>query len=107
MTQQDCEAAINQILAEAGLRSHPFFAPPPGAGAPSPEAAWQIARAWGEITKAFMFTTIASLGVLAAEMDTAPAPAERQQLLTATTEYATSRARALDSLTAVPAHSTR
>ena len=75
MTQPDCEAAVDQILAEAGLRSHPFFAPPPGAVAPGPQAAWQIARAWGEITKAFMFTTIASLGVLAAEMVTEPAPA--------------------------------
>lgn len=75
MTQPDCEATINQILADAGLRSHPFFAPPPAAGALDPEVAWEIARAWGEITKTFMFTTIASLGTLAAEMAAEPAPA--------------------------------
>lgn len=75
MTAPDCEATVNQILADAGLRTHQFFTPQPAAAALDPQAAWEVARAWGEITKAFMFTTIASLGTLAAELAAEPAPA--------------------------------
>ncbi len=78
MTELDCEASVDRILDQAGLRPHPFFTMAPDAVADDAGTAWEIARAWHEITKAFMFTTIASLGTLAAELAAEPAPSSRR-----------------------------
>lgn len=68
MAEMSCEVAVDLVLDNAGLRSHPFFTPTSEVQVFDVEAAWEVARAWRDITKAFMLTTVASLGVLAHDM---------------------------------------
>ncbi len=78
MTALDCdatEASIDKIILDAGLRPHPLFTTQPQVDAPDPDHALDVAVAWAEMTRTFMLTTIASLGVLAAELAAEPVPA--------------------------------
>lgn len=58
---------ISEVIKRAGLRrpENAFFRGARHAGEVSPAAALAVAVQWGVITKAFMFTTISSIGVKA------------------------------------------
>lgn len=67
------DAAIAAAL--LGRADNPFFAAARRVDAVSPEGALAVAYRWREMTKGFMFTTMAGLGVLARRLHDDPAPA--------------------------------
>lgn len=75
LTNAEMESKIDLIIKENGLakEDHPFFVfsrelNQAGKMAISPEIAFNIARHWGVMTKAFMFTTLASVGQLSYQL---------------------------------------
>lgn len=67
------DAAIAAAL--LGRADNPFFSAARRADVVTPEGALAVAYRWREMTKGFMFTTMAGLGVLAHRLHADPAPA--------------------------------
>ncbi|QUQ67490.1 DUF6202 family protein [Kutzneria sp. CA-103260] len=70
------EDRITQIIADAGLvrPDNRFFADARSVERVEPVAGLRIALQWQAMTRAFMFTTVASLGLLAREFSTGTEP---------------------------------
>jgi hypothetical protein len=67
----DLERLLDHIIRDVGLRrpENEFFSRASAISTVSPGAALTLARQWQAVTKTFMFTTIAGLGVMAREMN--------------------------------------
>ncbi|MEV6409933.1 DUF6202 family protein [Kribbella sp. NPDC051718] len=84
----DLEERVTQLIAAAGLArpDNRFFADAQSVQDVDPRAALRIAVAWQAMTRAFMFTTIASLGTLSARLATGDEP-DREVLGAIQTAY--------------------
>lgn len=74
--EQSLEDQVTQLIQDADLvrPANRFFASAQATEDVAPNAALDIAVAWHELTRAFMFTTIAGLGTLAAEIASGDEP---------------------------------
>ncbi|MEU0517769.1 DUF6202 family protein [Streptosporangium sp. NPDC006007] len=76
MTDIDLDGRVSDLVREVGLRrpENRFFQRARLLDSVEPDAALAIAHQWQAMTKAFMFTTISGLGVMAREFNSHPAP---------------------------------
>src|SRR5580698_692981 len=67
----DMDKHLDDIIKRTGLRrpENEFFSSASAIDVVSPASALTIARQWQEVTKTFMLTTIAGLGVMARELN--------------------------------------
>ena len=71
VSEKDLEHRISQTIAEAGLRRphNRFFNDARTVEPVTPSAALRVGLQWQAMTKSFMFTTVASLGLLASRFN--------------------------------------